>query len=103
MEKYNLTELNKLEKYLRDNGYNVERIDCDEDMEDVERHQVIIYDDDNQRQWDAICQPGSYGCRDGLLEIYGSIVDKKREDLVVGYLTADDVIARLKPWEASDM
>lgn len=97
MSDYNLRELNKLEEYLRNNNYNVERLDWPEDRYSLERHQVIIYDTDGQRLWDAICQPGSYGYRDGLLEIYGKIVDPWLDgDAVVGRLTADDIIKRLE-------
>ena len=45
--------------------------------------------------WDAICQQGSYGYEDGLLEICGDIVETK-DDIVEGYLTAQDVIERIE-------
>lgn len=98
-----LTQLNKLEDYLKSNGYVYERIDRDESDTHLDRHQLIIYAgrDKNgeyvDRQWDAICHFGSYGYADGLLEIYGNIVDQRVDgDVVVGYLTAADVIKRLE-------
>lgn len=45
-------------------------------------------------KWDAICHDGSYGSRNGLLEIMGSIV-KIDYDTVEGYLTAQDVLDRV--------
>ncbi len=99
----NLMQLNKLEDYLKSNGYVYERIDRDESGTCLGRHQLIIYAgrDKNgeyvDRQWDAIYQYGSYGYEDGLLEIYGNIVDPKKDgDAVVGHLTAADVIKRLE-------
>lgn len=98
-----LYELNKLEAYLKDNGYVYERID-ESPWHDgyIDKHIVIVYEgkDENgnfkNRLWDAICHFGSYGYAEGLLEIYGNIVDQRKDgDVVVGHLTADDVIKRL--------
>ena len=45
---------------------------------------------------DAICHSYSYGCRSGLLEIMGDLVDKtKTGDTVEGYLTAEDILNRI--------
>lgn len=95
-----LIEFNKLEQYLKDNGYEYERHDrlpgIPENIEPVsDYHQLIVYKD-GVRQWDVICHYGSYGYADGLLEIYGNIVTEEDGDSVVGWLTADDVIQRLK-------
>lgn len=96
-----MTELDKLEAYLKKNSIVYRRIEDPhkalyEHYEGfVERHQIIVYDRRGRRQWDAICQWGSYGYEEGLLEIYGNIVDRKKDgDDVVGYLTAREVIAR---------
>lgn len=97
-----MTELDKLEAYLKKSGIVYRRIEdqhrafCEHYEGFVrERHQIIVYDRRGRRQWDAICQWGSYGYEEGLLEIYGSIVDRKKDgDDVVGYLTAREVIAR---------
>ena len=108
-----MSELDKLELYLITAGYkHYERID--EEHLFVSRHQIIIYDENGERLWDAICHRGSYGYENGLfwdaichrdsygyenglLEIYGNIVDKKKDgDEVVGWLTADDVIKRIE-------
>ena len=63
----------------------------------VSRHQIIVYDENGKKLWDAVCHRGSYGYENGLLEIYGNIVDEKKDgDEVVGWLTADDVIARIE-------
>lgn len=91
-----MSELDKLELYLIEAGYkHYERID--EEHLFVSQHQIIVYDENGKRLWDAICHRGSYGYENGLLEIYGNIVDEKKDgDEVVGWLTADDVIARIE-------
>ena len=84
-----MKEMDELEKHLKDNGYLYKR-DCQYDGE-----QIIVYDSRGKRQWDAVCCCFSYGHKDGLLEIMGTIVkDKKME--VEGYLTAQDIIERLE-------
>lgn len=98
-----LTELNKLEQYLKSKGIPYERIDrkkiqrvLGEEI-DWSRHQICVpVEDHERREWDAICQRGSYGYEEGLIEIMGSIVHEEDCDSVVGYLTADDVIKRIE-------
>ena len=87
-----MSELDKLEKHLKDNGYEYSRIDNDGAWG---RHQIIVIGQDGKESWDAICQRGSYGFEQGLLEIYGSIVTEEDGDSVVGWLTAEDVIKRI--------
>lgn len=53
--------------------------------------QIVVYDGE-MRSWDAICGYGSYGYEQGLIEVMGSVTDKDVE----GFLTADEVIKRLK-------
>lgn len=93
--KTNLTELNKLEEYLRKNGYNFERFDQDGDDLHAERHQLIVYDDNGKRRWDAICNWGSYGHVAGLIEVRGDIAESALSR-VIGWLTADKIIERLE-------
>lgn len=97
-----LTELNKLEDYLKNRGMQYERHDVNYEFGEVdglliqlERHQIIVPQDGPTREWDAICQRGSYGAEEGLLEIYGKIV-RPCGDSVEGYLTAQDVIERIE-------
>lgn len=103
----NLTELNKLEKYLKANGFEFQREDSDntfpaeewrviqeimgEDAEPMDKHQIVVYVD-GRRSWDVICHKGSYGCAQGLLEGMGDIFGPDVE----GYLTAEDVINRIE-------
>ena len=47
--------------------------------------QFIIGDWD----WDAICHTGSYGYKDGLIEVMGL---PQCQDDVIGYLTAEEVL-----------
>lgn len=89
-----LTEMNKLEAYLKLKNIPFSRID--EDGDPFDRHQIVVHDKDGNRVWDAICHYGSYGCNDGLLEIMGTIVRQETCDTVEGWLTADDVIERIE-------
>lgn len=102
-----MTEMEKLVEYLDKSGVNYERIRepiivtfPDGIDRDIGRNQVVVYDTEGNFKWDAICHYGSYGYRAGLLEIYGNIVDKKKDgDSVAGWLTAEDVIKRVKAQE----
>lgn len=107
-----MSELDKLEQYLKDHNYHYDRIDRDSElipldeyesmikngMENLipaygERHQIIVYK--KGIEWfDAICHWGSYGYEQGLLEIMGDI--SKTKDKVEGWLTADEVIRRME-------
>jgi len=104
-----LTELSKLEKWLKENNIKYQRRETppfpkeynpfidDEDF--GARHQLWIADNNGEYLWDAICQYGSYGYEEGLLEIMGVIVDEEKAgDSVEGYLTADEVIERVNAW-----
>ncbi len=96
-----MSELDILTQYLKDHNIPFERYDCSkEDFEIndectfyIDRHQICV---PNQQYilWDVICQEGSYGYRDGLLEAFGDIVEV--DDTVEGYLTAQDVIERIE-------
>ena len=97
-----MSELDKLAKYLHKIKMPFKQYECDKqwDVDDciivMDRHQICV---PNQEYpiWDAICQRGSYGYKEGLLEIYGVIVDEAiDDDTVVGWLTAEDVIKRLE-------
>ncbi len=99
-----LTEMNKLESYLKERHIQYERIDTDRVLDAkglivrLERHQICVPSaHGSNREWDVICHYGSYGYEAGLLEIYGTLVNEKADgDSVVGYLTADDVIKRIE-------
>lgn len=88
-----MSELDKLEAYLKENGIEHERID---DMAYGWHMHKIVVTKDGEYQWDAICHRGSYGFEQGLLEIMGTIVTEEDGDSVVGWLTADDVIKRIQ-------
>lgn len=64
--------------------------------------QVIVYDNEGNRLWDAVINKGSYGSERGLLEVMGqTIIDKisLSEDTenfdVIGWLTADDILEKI--------
>ena len=97
-----LTELNKLEQYLKANGIEYERIDKDNILKlfgvstVMDRHQIKVgVTEAGPWDWDVICQSGSYGSDEGLLEGMGSIF----EEDVEGWLTADDVIKKIEEAE----
>ena len=85
-----MTEMDKLEAYLKDTGYIYERIKRAE----FEGEQIIVYNTAGIKVWDVICHNFSYGHEEGLLEAYGNIVVELGD--VEGYLTADDIISRLE-------
>lgn len=105
-----LTELNTLERYLREHNIPYRRIDDTGSYNEngldgcyLDRHQIMVYKDKNSMYdekkwiWDAICHYGSYGHNVGLLEISGSLVDEtKTGDYVEGYLFASEIIERLE-------
>lgn len=106
IEKWNrrvkMDELNKLEEYLKAYGCEYSRYDSgtkickDSCIINLNRHQIVVYYNGN-KSWDAICNMGSYGYEEGLLEIYGDIVWEDIDgDSVVGWLTAQDVINRIE-------
>ena len=97
-----MSELDILTQYLKDHNIPFERYDCDnvdiklidgECTLYIDRHQICV---PNQQYtlWDVICQEGSYGYHDGLLEAFGDIVEA--DDVVEGYLTAQDIIERIE-------
>lgn len=97
-----MSELDKLEEYLKAHGCEYDRYDNDTIWDDaghvisLDRHQIVVYHG-SYRSWDAICQEGSYGYKEGLLEIYGDIVWADIDgDSVAGWLTAQDVINRIE-------
>ena len=90
-----MTELDKLEKYLQEHKIPYDRIDDEDDrhIRGYVRHQICVPTLElRDREWDAICQYGSYGYEEGLLEIYGTIAGND----VVGWLTAENVIKRIE-------
>lgn len=89
-----MSEIDKLYSYLLENGYHACRNTAN--LFGIEQNQILVVDSEGNYLWDAICHQGSYGYEDGLLEIMGEIVDPSCEDDVEGWLTADDVIARVK-------
>lgn len=89
-----MTELDKLEEYLKKNNIPYTRVDKNDCWM---RHQIMVPEAYPNAEWDAICHSGSYGYEDGLLEIMGDLVDEKKDgDTVVGYLTAEDVVKRIE-------
>lgn len=93
-----LSEMDKLEAYLKRNGIEYHRMhlprcESEEGYVCEERNQIIV-NDGEERQWDAICHRGSFGYEEGLLEIMGNIV--RDDEIVEGWLTAADVIERIE-------
>ena len=56
----------------------------------------VWYPNTKEPKMDVICHEYSYGGKNGLLEIMGLLTDEEAEyDSVVGYLTAENVLARI--------
>ena len=99
-----LKELDKLEKYIVEKGISYDRFDeagrIDEEtgcMLKGNKHQIYVPKRGEDWEWAVFCQNGSEGYEAGRLELYGDLVDVDKEgDMVVGFLTADDVIRRLE-------
>lgn len=97
-----LAELDALEKWLKKfceehPPFRYTREDTKE-WEYYTRHQIKVYAGRNFI-FDAICQRGSYGYEQGLLEIRGrAVINQEDEDGydVLGWLKARDVIRRFK-------
>lgn len=85
LEESKMTELEKLKKWLDENGYDARWHD-----NFGKKDQVIVYEK-GKRSWDVICSIGSYGGKQGLLEVYGNICED-----VIGWLKAEDVIKLLE-------
>lgn len=57
----------------------------------------ILYPNNIIRECSVICNPYSYGGKEGLLEIMGLLTKEESEnDDVIGWLTAEDVFNRIK-------
>lgn len=95
-----MDEMTKLEMYLVEHEYRFIRVD--DYTTPLGRHQIKVYNKKTQeREWDVICNFGSYGFPEGLLEAMGTIIKPEHEYDVEGWLTADDIIRRLESNENS--
>lgn len=64
---------------------------------DTTGYQIVIFGDEYEALCDAIYHAGSYGYREGLLEIMGGLTDEELlNDTVLGHLTAEEVFKRFK-------
>ena len=101
--KFSTEEMDKLWKHLKLCGYNCiafRRCSPEGIYDQIRVYNDVSDDDVLYPEWDAIYFKGSYGYNAGLLEIYGSIVDEEKDgDSVVGYLTAADIMERLRLYE----
>lgn len=84
MKETDLTQMNRLEQMLKEAGIPYKRVDSEGfPREEVQRlgfdhpfdfHQ-IIYTNQDRYVSDAVCQYGTYGWKDGLLEQMGLLPD----------------------------
>jgi len=88
-----ISEIDKLDEYLKEHSYNYDHII--DSPQALKTNQIIVYDDNGDRAWDAVCNIGSYGFAQGLLEVMGKAVVRV-DDEVEGWLTADEIIERLE-------
>ena len=90
---YDYSEFYKLAVTLIVRGYNVEVFNS------YDGKQVTVYSQkssislEKEYMWDANIHKYSYGHEQGLLEVYGTIVEKfNHNDSIEGYLTADEIL-----------
>lgn len=89
-----MTELERLKKYLEEHKIPHE-VKREEYGGIVFRNQIIVHNGEGKRLWDVICQYGSYGFEEGLLE--GMNLPGGDDSLdVEGWLAADEIIKRLE-------
>ena len=95
--KLNLNEFVKLVVGLNQKGLKI-----DTELVTNWGAQVIVYDNEGNRLWDAVINKGSYGSERGLLEVMGQAIVKKvskmgddDEDEVIGWLTADEILEKI--------
>lgn len=73
---------------------------CDANIPCEVRHVIdglqVVYPSVKDCVCDAVCHSYSYGHEKGLLEIMGLVNEEEVGDSVEGYLTADEVFARIK-------
>lgn len=89
----NLQELNQLKEYLQNNGYEYSVEDGMSYVLGYPVHQVFVRKSQNHGSWDVVCQYGSAGYKEGLLEVSGDIGDVDHDgNETIGGLTAANVI-----------
>ena len=97
------SEMEKLARDLDANGYTFEIIHETTPVYHLHRNQIWVWTDKTKTDtlFDAICHIGSYGYEQGLIEIMGDrlMTEQDGGGSVAGWLTADQVIERLKRWE----
>lgn len=89
-----MTEIEKLDAMLTELNVNHDLHrrfpEMDRDFSDKDwGWQVTVNDKNFGGNWDAICGYGSYGFKQGLLEVMGNIRDDNGVD---GWLTAEQVV-----------
>ena len=96
-----MSEIDKLEKYLKEKGINYDRKKSIVSVRDGEQiivynngERIIVYDKNGIREWVAIFDFTSYGYEEGLLELRGTIV--RHGYIFEGWLTAENIIKRLE-------
>ncbi len=92
----NLKEVYRLKGMLTAQGIPFEEAD-------VFGGKQLLYPAKEGRKCSIICHLSSHGREEGLLEIMGLLTPEEAEyDDVVGYLTAEDVFARIQQdWAAT--
>lgn len=87
MNKYDMTEFNKLVEYLEAAHYNYEV------EPKFDGSMVVVYDDQGHYEWDAIIHNYSYGAKEGLLEAAGAPFGDCLFDIdIMGNATAANII-----------
>ncbi len=90
---YDYSEFYKLAVTLIVRGYIVDVTNTYDGKQLNVYSQKSIMSLEKEFLWDAIIHYQSYGHEQGLVEVYGTIVEKfNSDDTVQGYLTADEIL-----------
>lgn len=108
MSMNNMSELDKLEKYLKTNGIQYGRYDANEVRDSdgmlitMDRHQICVGEKENGTwDWDVICQYGSYGAsRKAFWKDLVASSPEQKDILLPRTLSKDWRIAMISEWSA---
>ena len=90
---YDYSEFYKLAVTLIVRGYTIEVTNVYDGKQLTVYSQKSSMSLEKEYMWDANIHYQSYGHEQGLLEIYGTLVEKfNSNDSVQGYLTADEIL-----------
>ena len=93
------TEIFRLKEMLEKNNIEFEFIDRNKKQLEMHESYQIICTNNNKRFISVIQGTYTYGSREDKLEIMGLLTEEEmQDDGVLGYLTAEEVLKRIKKY-----